>query len=227
MLQFLLPVIKIESENHRIIGWKGPLRSSSPTTNPTPPCLLNPVPKGHIHTVFEPLQGWGLHHCPRQPGSRPDHSFSEEVFPNLQSEPPLMQLEAIASRPIAGYWGEETNPCLTTPSCQGVVESEKVSPQPPLLQTEQPQLPQLLLIRLVLQTPHQPRCPSLDTLQPLNVLLVVRGPELNTALKAQPHQCWVQGHHHLPAAAGHLGMVVLNGCDVCLKVYGSSLLAIT
>jgi len=26
--------------NHRIIGWKSPLRSSSPTIHPTPPCLL-------------------------------------------------------------------------------------------------------------------------------------------------------------------------------------------
>ena len=61
-----------------------------------------------------------------------------------------MQLEAIASCPIASYLGEETNTCLTTTSCQAVVESNKVPPQPPLLQTKQPQLPQPLLIRLVL-----------------------------------------------------------------------------
>jgi len=46
-----------------------------------------------------------------------------------------MQLEAIASRPIAGYLGEETNTCLTTATFQVVVESDKVPPQPPLLQT--------------------------------------------------------------------------------------------
>jgi len=63
-----------------------------------------------------------------------------------------MQLEAISSRPIAIY-----NTHLTTTSLQAVVESEKVSPQPTLLQTEQPQLPQPLPIRLVLQTPPQPR----------------------------------------------------------------------
>ncbi|KAK4817863.1 hypothetical protein QYF61_001532 [Mycteria americana] len=34
------------------------LRSSSPTVNPTPPCLLNHVPKCHIYTFFELLQGW-------------------------------------------------------------------------------------------------------------------------------------------------------------------------
>jgi len=58
-----------------------------------------------------------------------------------------MQLEATASRPIASYMGEETNTCLITTSFQAVVESDKVSTEPPLLQTEQPQFPQLLLRR--------------------------------------------------------------------------------
>ena len=58
-----------------------------------------------------------------------------------------MQLEAIASRPITSYLGEETNTRLTTPSFQAVVESDKVLPQPPLLQTKQPQFLQSLLIR--------------------------------------------------------------------------------
>ena len=51
-----------------------------------------------------------------------------------------MQPEAISPHPIAGYLGEQTNRCLTTASSQVAVESDKVSPQPPLLQTEQPQL---------------------------------------------------------------------------------------
>jgi len=82
-----------ESQNHS--GWKRPLRSSSPTIHPAPPCLLNHVPRCHIHTVFEPLQRWGLHHLPGQPGPTSDRSFSEKTFPNIQSEPPLAQLEAI------------------------------------------------------------------------------------------------------------------------------------
>jgi len=65
-----------------------------------------------------------------------DHSFSKEIFPNIQSKPPLTQLEAIASPPIASYLGEETNTCLTTTSFQVVTESDRVSPQPPLLQAE-------------------------------------------------------------------------------------------
>jgi len=39
----------------------------------------------------------------------PDPSFSKEIFPNIQSKPPLIQLEAIFSHPIASYLEEETN----------------------------------------------------------------------------------------------------------------------
>ncbi|KAK4829036.1 hypothetical protein QYF61_001841 [Mycteria americana] len=111
--------------------------------------------------------------------------------------------KAISSCPITCYLGEENNPHLSTPSFQVVVESNKVSPQPLLLQAKQPQLPQPLLIRLVLQTLHQLRCPSLDTLQHLNVSLVVGGPKLNTGFEVRPHQCRVQGHDHFPTPAGH------------------------
>ena len=113
-----------------------------------------------------------------------------------------MQLEAIASCPIACYLGEETK-THHTPTFQVAVESSNVSPQPSLLQTKPPQFPQPFLTRLVLQNTHQPRCPSLDTLQHLNVLLLVRGPKLNTILQVQTYQCRVQGHDHLPAPAGH------------------------
>ncbi|KAK4809905.1 hypothetical protein QYF61_023392 [Mycteria americana] len=85
-------------------------------------------------------------------------------------------------------------PHLSTASFQAVVESDEVSPQPPFLQAEQPQVPQPLPISLVLQTLPQLRCPSLDTLQPLNVSLGVRGPKLNTAF---------EGHDHCPTPAGH------------------------
>jgi len=40
-------------------------------------------------------------------------------------------------------------------------------------------------------------------LQHLNVLLVVRNPNLNAVLEVRPHQCRVQGHDHLPTPAGH------------------------
>ncbi|KAK4807064.1 hypothetical protein QYF61_018405 [Mycteria americana] len=165
-----------ESQNH--IGWKRPLRSSSPTINltlPKPP--LHHVSKHLIQTSFKYLQGWQLNHCPGQP-----------------SKPPLAQLEAISSCPITCYLGEDTDPHLSTTSFQVVEESDKVSPQPPFLQARQSQLPQPLLIRLLLQTLHQLRCPSLHTLQHLNIPLVVGGPKLNTVF---------EGHDHFRIPAGH------------------------
>ncbi|KAK4826463.1 hypothetical protein QYF61_009190 [Mycteria americana] len=71
------------------------------------------------------------------------------------------------------------------------------------VKAKQPQLPQPLLIRLLLQTLHQLHCPSLDSLQHLNVSLVVGGPKLNTVFEVRPHQCRVQGHDHFPSPAGH------------------------
>jgi len=45
-------LLLLESQNHS--GWKRPLRSSSPTVAPTPPCLLNRVLKCHfvIFVIF-------------------------------------------------------------------------------------------------------------------------------------------------------------------------------
>ncbi|KAK4829125.1 hypothetical protein QYF61_002204 [Mycteria americana] len=178
-------------------------RSSSQSGSIQVAALLLGVWTGSPSLVLPANMGWRLNHFPGQPVPMLDNPFTEVKFPNIQSKPPLAQLEAISSRPITCYLGEETNPHLSTISFQGVVESDKVSPQPPFLQAKQPQFPQLLLIRLLLQTLHQLRCPSLDTLQHLNVSLVVRGPKLNTAFKVRPHQCRVQGHNHFPSPAGH------------------------
>jgi len=82
----------------------------------------------------------------------PDHCLGE-VFPNVQHESPLVQLETILSSPIASYMEEEANLHLTTTSLQVDVECDQVTPEPPLLQSEQSQLLQPLPIRLVLQTP--------------------------------------------------------------------------
>ena len=79
-----------------------------------------------------------------------DNPFGEEIFRNHQSKPVLVQPESIFSCPVACYLGEETNTHLATISFPLVVESDKVSSEPPFLQTKQPQFPQPLLIRLVL-----------------------------------------------------------------------------
>ena len=80
---------------------------------------------------------------------------ANKIFPNIQSKPPLAQLEAVSSHLITCYLGKETNAHLATTSFQVVVESNKVPPQPPFLQAKQSQFSQSHLIRLVLQTLHQ------------------------------------------------------------------------
>ena len=58
-----------------------------------------------------------------------NNCFSEKIFPNIQSKPPLTQLEVIASCPIATYLGKETNNHLATTSFRVVVETNEISPQ--------------------------------------------------------------------------------------------------
>ncbi|KAK4831181.1 LOW QUALITY PROTEIN: hypothetical protein QYF61_015913 [Mycteria americana] len=115
----------------------------------------------------------------------------------------------------------EKRPTPTSLQPLSVVESDKVSPQPPFLQAKQPQFPQPLLLR---RTLHQLRCPSLDTPQHLHVFLVVRGPKLNTRFEVRPHQCWVQGYDQFPSPGhtifdtsqdaigllGHLGTLLVH-----------------
>ncbi|KAK4826742.1 hypothetical protein QYF61_010995 [Mycteria americana] len=50
-----------------------------------------------IYTSFKYLQGWRLNHFPGQPLPMLDNPFSEKKFPNIQSKPPLVQLEAVSS----------------------------------------------------------------------------------------------------------------------------------
>lgn len=57
----------------------------------------------------------------------PNHSFSEVILPNIQTDPPLTQLEAIPSSPVISYLKEVANLHLTTASFQVVVESNKIS----------------------------------------------------------------------------------------------------
>jgi len=75
---------------------------------------------------FEHLQGQCLHQLPGQPIPAPDHSLREVVFPNVQAESPLVQLEAIPSSPFTSYMGEEADLQLITTSLRVVVESNKV-----------------------------------------------------------------------------------------------------
>jgi len=76
-----------------------------------------------------PPQPWAAHS---------NYSFEKVVFPDVQPESPRHNSSAIPSSPITSYTREKADP-------QIAVESGKVSPELPLLQSEQSQHPQLLL----------------------------------------------------------------------------------
>ncbi|KAK4814264.1 hypothetical protein QYF61_012819 [Mycteria americana] len=163
-----------ESQNR--IGWKRPLRSSSPTVNltlPRPP--LYHVPKHLIQTSFKYLQGWRLNHFPGQPVPMLDNPFTEVKFPNIQSKPPLVQLEAISSCPITCYLGEETNPHISTTSFQ----TSALDPSPASL-------------------PFSGHAPAPQCLS------CSGGPKTEHSIRGAASPVpGVQGHDHFPSPAGH------------------------
>lgn len=50
--------------------------------------------------LFEFCHAWCHDHCCRDPVPRPDYSLNYEPFPNVQPDPPLVQLHAVSSGPI-------------------------------------------------------------------------------------------------------------------------------
>lgn len=92
-----------------IIEWfmlENTFESLSPAVTPALPwLLLNSVPRCHIYKYFEHFQRWQFYHFHEQPVPMLCYPLSEASFPNMQSEPPLMQLEAISSQPVTAYWG--------------------------------------------------------------------------------------------------------------------------
>jgi len=58
----------IDSRNHE--GWKRSLRTSGPAITPSPPCLLNHVPKCHVYTFFGHPYAYLLQHRCRTPNQK-------------------------------------------------------------------------------------------------------------------------------------------------------------
>ncbi|KAM7071791.1 uncharacterized protein M8220_010396 [Acridotheres tristis] len=110
-----------------------------------------------------------------------NHPSCEEILYDAQAKPPLVYLTTMSSCPVPACIGEEADPHLTPFRWFWTVI----------------RFPLSLLFSIinncsslshsstghVLQTLPQLHCPPLDAVQPLNVLLEVRDPELNMALK--------------------------------------------
>ena len=167
--------------NHRIIesqGWKRPLRSSSPTVYllpilPTKPCSL----------ILHLCVAWAPPRVVTRPppwvacfNASPLFQRSFFLISNLNlhwsSLRPFPVVVSLLSRRRG--W-----PPFTTTSFQGVVKSNKIFLEPPLLQTEDVwrrlnksgEVPSDAPYKTCAPDPSQLCCPSLDMLQGLNVFL--------------------------------------------------------
>jgi len=78
-----------------------------------------------------------------------------------------------------------------------------MSPEPLLLQAEQPQHSQPFLTGKVFHPSDHLRGPPVDPLQQVHVLLVLGAPERDTGLQVGSHQSRAEGQNHLPRPAGH------------------------
>lgn len=98
-----------KSQNH--LGWKRPLRLSSPTFDLALPCPpLKHVTKPYIFMFFNDLQGWWLNYFPWQPVPILHNSFREEIILNIKPKPLLAQLKAISSCLITWYFEKRLIP---------------------------------------------------------------------------------------------------------------------
>jgi len=153
------------SQNHRMVGVGRDLCGSSS------PAL--PPKQGHLQLAVEDLVQKGLEYLRRrrlhnllgQFVRGLHHPQREEVLPHVQMKLPMLQFVPVAPCPVAGHHWKESGPILLTPTLQIFVSIYKVPSQPSLLQAKQAKLPQPFLVEEMLQSPHHPRSPPLDSLQ--------------------------------------------------------------
>ena len=107
-------------------------------------------------------------------------TVGQKIVPNIQCNDPLVKLDTVSSCPIPCYQEDDIDTRLLTTCFQVVVHSDKVSPQPPFLQTEDPHFTQLCIRALALYGLHQLRCSSLDVSH--------HRPQLRPALQTHQHK---------------------------------------
>ena len=159
----------------------------------------------------------GGHRISTAPVPLSDHPHSNEIFPEVQSEPPLVRLCVIPSCSILSYQGEEIRTSVSVSPLREVVWSNEAASWPPCLQAQIRKCPQPLLIGQTFQPPW-------DAFKYLNTLQIVEprtawniqgetvsgeSPLLNGLLCMPPNAVWPPGWrgtllaHADPAANQH------------------------
>lgn len=68
--------------------------------------------KCHMHTTFEHFQAWLFHHFLRKTFPMTDHTFGEEMVPNMEPKYSLVQHEVISSVLFLVTWEKRLTPAL-------------------------------------------------------------------------------------------------------------------
>lgn len=83
-------------------------------------------------------QPWGIDHLSREPVPIFEHPLGREMHPNVYSLTSLVQLWTIPTWPVNGSQEEEVSISLSPPPfLRKLLESNEVTPQPPLLHTRE------------------------------------------------------------------------------------------
>ncbi|NWS99530.1 KSR2 Kinase, partial [Mionectes macconnelli] len=131
-------------QNHGIVQ-----AGKHPPALPRP--LLTQVPKCHMHIT----PGMGTPPLPWAVVPGLNNPFHEGIFPDIQPKPPLLQLPLLLS---LVSWKQNLALPVWLPPPVRQLQSQKVPPEPPFLQAEPPQLPQLLLLLQPLPQLHSLPC---------------------------------------------------------------------
>lgn len=148
----------------------------------TPPWIVTPPPLWAIHSNAWPCFQWrNSAWCPRWTASG--------------------AAGAMSSPPVTCCLGEKADPHLGTTYSKGVVESDKVPLS--LLFSRQNTSSFLSYFSSDLYCTPSLSAVGLCWTHSSTSISFLRGPELNTALKAWPHHPWVRGSDLFPSPANH------------------------
>lgn len=140
------------TQNQKYAGLKGaPSGSSSPTSSPMQDAQgSHRVPENIVQTPLELRQSRCCDHFPGESGPVPSHPLGEKPFSDTQTKPPLTQLHAVSLSHVTDHKSEKTCPPLPLVRMLRTTIRSSIN----LHQAEQSKWPQLLLIRLALETLH-------------------------------------------------------------------------
>ena len=103
---------------------------------------LNQVTQIPIQPGLERFQGWGICHLSGQPVPVSHHPHGKKCLPYIQSKSTFFEFKTITLSPIATGSAKEFVTIFLVSPLYVLKGRSKVSPEPSLLQAEQPQLSQ-------------------------------------------------------------------------------------